>query len=108
MRCAVAFVFGAPKWCTVVFFCFYVGRDWHNVRDGSTSLQMVLAAMSSQTSAQVVRDVDKGENDKNIEGCVEQSQAFSSISHGSDSKMHVNSDALVASLCATYFFLYSL
>lgn len=45
--------------------------------DGSTSLKIVLAAMSSQTSAQVVRDIYKGENDKNLECYVEQSQAFS-------------------------------
>lgn len=78
LRCAVAFVFGAPKWCTVGLLFFT-----HGVSDGSTSLQMVFAAMSSQTSAEMVRDIYKGENDKGVECCVEQSQAFSSISHGS-------------------------
>lgn len=58
-------------------YCVYVGKDWHDVSDGSTILQMVLAAISSQTSAEVVRDVCKGENYKNGECCAEQSQAFS-------------------------------
>lgn len=58
-------------------FCFYVERDLLDMSDCSTSLQMVLAAMSSQASTEVVRDVYKGENDKNVECCAEQSQAFS-------------------------------
>lgn len=40
-------------------------------------LQTVLAAVSSQTSAEVVRNVYKGENDKDMECCAERSQAFS-------------------------------
>lgn len=40
-------------------------------------LQMVLAAVSSQTSAEVVRNVYKGENYKDMECCAERSQAFS-------------------------------
>lgn len=40
-------------------------------------LQMVLAAVSSQTSAEVVRNVYKGENGKDVECCAERSQAFS-------------------------------
>lgn len=62
---------------TQLVHCFYMGRPWHDVSDGSTALQMLLAAMSSQTSAEVVRDVYKGENDKNVECWTEQRQAFS-------------------------------
>lgn len=50
-------------------YCFYVGRHWHDVSDGST-LQMVSAA-------EMVRDVYKGENYKNMECSTEQSEAFS-------------------------------
>lgn len=51
--------------------------DWHDVIDSSTSLQTVLLAMSCQTSAEVVVNVYKAENDKDVECCVEQSQTFS-------------------------------
>lgn len=51
--------------------------DWHDVIDSSTSLQTVLLAMSCQTSAEVVVNVDKAENDKDVECCEEQNQTFS-------------------------------
>lgn len=51
--------------------------DCHDVSDDSTSLQTVLLAMSSQTSVEVVINVYKVENEKDLECCVEQSQTFS-------------------------------